>query len=159
MNFRLINIGIADMGVAGAPDILRTILGSCVGICLYDPERMIAGLSHIMLPSRNERNANVKKYADTAIPQLVKDMERDGAQRERIVAKIAGGSMMFKIAENSVMGEIGKNNIKKVREVLVEMGIRILAEDVGGDYGRTIDFYAEDGRLRVKSLGRPEIIL
>ena len=159
MNFRLINIGIAEMGVAGAPDILRTILGSCVGICLYDPERMIAGLAHIMLPSRNERNANVKKYADTAIPQLVQDMERDGAQRGRIVAKIAGGSMMFKIAENSVMGEIGKNNIKKVREVLAEMGIRILAEDVGGDYGRTIDFYAEDGRLRVKSLGKPEIIL
>ena len=159
MNFRLINIGIAEMGVAGAPDILRTILGSCVGICLYDPERMIAGLAHIMLPSRNERNANVKKYADTAIPQLVQDMERDGAQRGRIVAKIAGGSMMFKIAENSVMGEIGKNNIKKVREVLTEMGIRILAEDVGGDYGRTIDFYAEDGRLRVKSLGKPEIIL
>ena len=159
MNFRLINIGIAEMGVAGPPDILRTILGSCVGICLYDPERMIAGLAHIMLPSRNERNANVKKYADTAIPQLVQDMERDGAQRGRIVAKIAGGSMMFKIAENSVMGEIGKNNIKKVREVLAEMGIRILAEDVGGDYGRTIDFYAEDGRLRVKSLGKPEIIL
>ena len=159
MNFRLINIGIAEMGVAGPPDILRTILGSCVGICLYDPERMIAGLAHIMLPSRNERNANVKKYADTAIPKLVQDMERDGAQRGRIVAKIAGGSMMFKIAENSVMGEIGKNNIKKVREVLAEMGIRILAEDVGGDYGRTIDFYAEDGRLRVKSLGKPEIIL
>lgn len=159
MNFRLINIGIADMGVASTPDILRTILGSCVGICLYDPERMIAGLSHIMLPSQNERNANAKKYADSAIPRLVEEMERDGAQRERIVAKIAGGSMMFKIAENSVMGEIGRNNIKKVREVLAGMGIKILAEDVGGDYGRTIDFHAEDGRLRVKSLGKSEIIL
>jgi chemotaxis protein CheD len=66
---------------------------------------------------------------------------------------------MFKMAENSMMGEIGRNNVKKVRDVLGEIGIRIVAEDVGGDYGRTIDFYAEDGRLKIKSLGKPEKVL
>lgn len=60
MNFHFINVGIADMGIAKSPDILRTVLGSCVGICLYDPQKKIAGLSHIMLPSLTDRNSNGK---------------------------------------------------------------------------------------------------
>ncbi len=156
MNFKLVNVGIADMGVAASPDILRTILGSCVGICLHDPGTGIAGLSHIMLPERTESHLNEKKYADTAIPHLVEQMEKAGAQRARLSAKLVGGAMMFKISENSMMSEIGRNNVKKVREVLGAMGINVVAEDVGGDYGRTIDFYAEDGRLKIRSLGRPE---
>lgn len=159
MNFKLVNVGIADIGLAASPDILRTILGSCVGICLYDPGASLAGLSHIMLPSKNDRNSNDRKYADSALPLLVEEMSKKGALKARMVAKIVGGSTMFKMAENSMMGEIGRNNVKKVREVLEDLGIRIVAEDVGGDYGRTIDFYAEDGRLKVKSLGRTEKML
>ncbi len=159
MNFKLVNVGIADIGLASSPDILRTILGSCVGICLYDPGASLAGLSHIMLPSKSDRNANDRKYADSALPLLVEEMAKKGALKTRIVAKIVGGSTMFKMAENSMMGEIGRKNVKKVREVLDAIGIRIVAEDVGGDYGRTIDFYAEDGRLKIKSLGKTEKLL
>jgi chemotaxis protein CheD len=159
MNFKLVNVGIADIGLASSPDILRTILGSCVGICLYDPGASLAGLSHIMLPAKSDRNSNDRKYADSALPLLVEEMAKKGALKSRMVAKIVGGSTMFKMAENSMMGEIGKNNVKKVRDVLGEIGIRIVAEDVGGDYGRTIDFYAEDGRLKIKSLGKPEKVL
>jgi len=147
MNFDLINVGIADSGVASAPSVLRTILGSCVGICLLDPDNSVAGLSHIMLPSRNDKQGNPKKYADSAIPLLVEDMEKAGAERKKIVAKIVGGATMFKLAENSLMSEIGRNNVKKVKEILEAMKIKIIAEDTGGDYGRT------------KSLGRPEKVL
>jgi len=159
MNFKLINVGIADIGLAASPDILRTILGSCVGICLYDPGALLAGLSHIMLPTKNDRNSNDRKYADSALPLMVEEMSKMGARKARMVAKIVGGATMFKMAENSMMGEIGRNNVKKVREVLDGLGIRIIAEDVGGDYGRTIDFYAEDGRLKVKSISRQEKML
>lgn len=159
MNFRMVTIGIADLGVAGSPDILRTILGSCVGICLYDQTARLAGMAHIMLPEMKDRNSNARKYAVTAIPMLIGEMEKSGADSARIVAKIVGGAAMFKISENSIMGEIGKNNVKKVREVLEEQRIEIIAEDVGGDYGRTIDFYSEDGRLKIKSLGRPEKVI
>jgi len=159
MNFKLVNVGIADIGLASSPDILRTILGSCVGICLYDPGASLAGLSHIMLPAKSDRNSNDRKYADSALQLLVEEMAKKGALKSRMVAKIVGGSTMFKMAENSMMGEIGRNNVKKVRDVLGEIGIRIVAEDVGGDYGRTIDFYAEDGRLKIKSLGKPEKVL
>lgn len=157
MNFKMISVGIADLKIASSPDILRTILGSCVGICLYDPGTTLAGLSHIMLPTKkSDTITKDRKYADVAIPAMMEEMIRMGASRERIVAKITGGATMFKLSENSLMGEIGKNNITKVREVLKELGIAILAEDLGGDYGRTIDFYTESGILKIKSLGKPE---
>ena len=156
MNFHFINVGIADMGIAKTPDILRTVLGSCVGICLYDPQKKIAGLSHIMLPSLTDRNSNGKKYADTAIPMLLGEMKTAGADQARMVAKIVGGATMFKITGNSMMSEIGKNNTIKVKELLAAAGIKIIAEDTGGSYGRTIDFYSESGVLKIRSLGKEE---
>lgn len=159
MNFKLISVGIADLNVTESPNILRTVLGSCVGVCFYDKERGIAGLSHIMLPCGVNRTPREQKYADTAIPLLIRMMEKAGASRTRIKAKIAGGATMFKLVNNGMMNEIGKNNINKVKEILADLNIEILAEDTGGDYGRTIDFYAEDGRLKIKSLGRYEKII
>ena len=159
MNFHFINVGIADLNVAESPDILRTVLGSCVGICLFDPEAKVAGLSHIMLPSLTDLSSNEKKYADTAIPMLVDEMKNKGADTKRVIAKIVGGSTMFKISGNSMMSEIGKNNVVKVKEILAEMKINIIAEDTGGNFGRTIDFYSENGLLKIRSLGREEKVL
>jgi chemotaxis protein CheD len=159
MDFKLISVGIADFKVTSSPDILRTILGSCVGICCYDYEKKIAGMSHIMLPNWNDASTNMKKYADSAIPLLIGEMERVGANLERITAKISGGASMFRLIGNGIMSEIGKNNVMKVREVLADLNVKIVAEDIGGDYGRTIDFYSEDGMLKIKSLGRAEKII
>jgi chemotaxis protein CheD len=156
MEFKLINVGIADFNVSSSPDILRTILGSCVGICLFDPVAKIGGMSHIMLPSMNDNTMSIKKYADTAIPTMLGEMEKRGAARSRVTAKIVGGAKMFNVSENSMMGEIGNNNSIKVREVLKSMGIEILSEDTGGNYGRTIDFYLESGIVKIKSMGRDE---
>ena len=159
MSFDLINVGIADLGVAASPNTLRTILGSCVGICLYDPKMKIGGLSHIMLPSSKKPSNNLKKYADTAIPLMIEEMIKIGAVRGQIVAKLAGGATMFKHSENSLMGDIGKNNILSVREILGQLKIPVLSEEVGGDYGRTIDFYLETGELKIKTIGKePKII-
>lgn len=159
MSFDLINVGIADMGVAESPNTLRTILGSCVGICIYDPKAKIGGLSHIMLPSSKKPSNNLKKYADTAIPLMIDEMMKLGADSARMVAKLAGGATMFKHSENSLMGDIGKNNIVSVREILGSLKIPVLTEDVGGDYGRTIDFYLETGELKIKTIGKePKII-
>ncbi len=159
MEFNLINVGIADLKTADRNDILRTILGSCVGICLYDSENRIGGLAHIMLPVRKSESSSEKKYADTAIPLLMKEMEEKGASRAGIFAKIIGGATMFNLSENSMMSEIGKNNIKKVREILQENNISIVAEDIGGDYGRTIDFYVENGEVKIKSLGKDDLTI
>jgi len=159
VNFTLINVGIADLKVASGSDILRTILGSCVGICLYDADAKVGGLSHIMLPVMKSSASSEKKYADTAIPLLLDEMKKIGARKEKLIAKIIGGATMFNLSENSMMAEIGRNNIIKVREILDVMKIRIIAEDTGGDYGRTIDFYMENGEIKVKSLGKEDRIL
>lgn len=159
MAFDLINVGIADMAIAVSPNTLRTILGSCIGTCIYDPKLKIGGMSHIMLPSSKKPSNNLKKYADTAIPLMIDEMIKLGAQKERLVAKLAGGATMFKHSENSLMGEIGKNNIVSVREILAVMKIPVLSEEVGGDFGRTIDFYLETGELKIKTIGKdPKII-
>lgn len=159
MGYDLETVGIADLKVAQAPVVLRTILGSCVGICLYDPVVKVIGLSHIMLPDKTEKSTNDKKYADTAIPQLIEEMLKIGAKRENMIAKIAGGATMFKMAENTMMGAIGKNNATKVREVLDKYKIRIIAEDIGGDNGRTIDFDSQTGEVKVKTAGNLEKII
>ncbi len=153
MDFNLINVGIADVGVSSSPDILRTILGSCVGICLYDSARGNGGIAHIMLPTSKKVQTSIKKYADTAIPYLIEELEKKGSRISDFKAKIVGGATMFNLSENSVMGEIGKNNIAKVKEVLAQYNIEIIAEEVGGNHGRTIDFYLETGEIKIKSIG------
>jgi len=159
MSFELINVGIADMKISTAPNILRTILGSCVGICIYDKNKKIGGMSHIMLPSAKKTAGNLKKYSETAVPLLISEMVEAGAVKSSLVAKIAGGATMFKHLETSIMSEIGINNIKSVREVLAENNISIVAEDVGADYGRTIDFYLDTGEMRIKTIGKEIIVL
>jgi len=159
VEFKLINVGIADFQLASGNEVLRTILGSCVGICLYDPVKRIGGLSHIMLPVKKSEKTSPKKYADTAIAMMLEDLKKKGAKKDNLIAKIIGGATMFNISENSMMGEIGKNNIVKVREILKAEGIDLVAEDVGGDYGRTIDFFVENGEIKIKSLGKDDKVI
>ena len=159
MEFNLINVGIADFAISNSPDILRTILGSCVGVCLYDPELKIGGMCHIMLPTMKDTSKSMKKYADSAIPMMLKEMEERGARRKAVLAKITGGATMFTLSETSMMGEIGNNNIARVREVLKGLAISLAAEDTGGNYGRTIDFYLETGMVKITSMGRQERVI
>ena len=150
-NFNFISVKIADLNTAVSPDILRTVLGSCIGICLYDHEKRIGGLSHIMLPSSDDDNAIKEKYADTAIPLLMEKMEKLGADKKSITAKIVGGATMFKISVESLIGNIGNRNAEMVRKVLKDHKIKLTAEEVGGDYARTIDFFLESGLVKIKS--------
>ncbi len=95
---REIKVGMADLNVCVSPDSITTLgLGSCVGIALRDPITKIGGLAHIMLPDSTtiRNNSNIPKFADTGIEELVKQVVRKGADRNRLVAKIAGGAQMF----------------------------------------------------------------
>lgn len=147
----LIVVGISDMKIAKEPDVLITYaLGSCVGTCLYDPALRLAGLSHILLPEAAicKTDNNVMKYADTAIVELVRLMERAGALRMRLTAKIAGGAKMFATTGTGM----GERNIVAVRAELQKLGIRIIGDDTGSNYGRTVEFHPEDGSVLVKSV-------
>lgn len=153
----IITVGVAQVRYSSAPTVLRTILGSCVGICIYDRVKKIGGMAHILLPVNQKGNPNLDKYADTAIPMLVKTLLKEGAKKENLTAKIAGGASMFKFGSNLALGQIGDRNIEQTKLELQKLGIAILVEDVGGNLGRVIDFYLEDGRMKVKAGGQEKI--
>jgi len=156
MDIEIVKVGMADLKSAHHPCYITTLgLGSCVGVALYDTVTKIVGLAHVMLPCSEQakNNNNVAKFADTAIVKLVDDMVKLGAKRERIVAKLAGGSQMFAFSQGSDLMRIGFRNVVASKEKLQEMKIRIISEDTGGNYGRTIELYSDDGRLMIKTIG------
>lgn len=147
----LIVVGISDFKLGTADDVLVTYaLGSCIGTCIYDSTLKLAGLSHILLPEadicRNDKN--YMKFADTAIKAMVAQMEKAGAVRYRLTAKIAGGAKMFPTTGVS----IGERNIVSVKNELKKLNIKIAAEDTGSNYGRTLEFHADSGSIFVKSV-------
>lgn len=155
----MIVLGIGEIGACKEPEHLCTYaLGSCVGVCLYDKISKVAGMAHVMLPKSTPGNVS-NKYADVAIYALIKEMEKKGASRFNLTAKIAGGAQMFELVGNSSIGNIGERNTQAVVEILKDLNIRIIARDTGANYGRTIYFYPCDGRLEVKSCkGTPNTI-
>lgn len=152
----LIKVGMADMNCTKSPGVLTTLgLGSCVGVCLYDISNKVSGMVHIMLPSSMQikNNNNVAKFADTGIVKLLGDMQKLGANKHRIVSKIAGGAQMFNFNDGSDIMRIGSRNVIATKEVLQSLNIPIIAEDTGGSYGRTIELYSDTGILLIKTIG------
>lgn len=149
-------IGMADLDVTKQSGVLTTLgLGSCVGITLYDPITKIAGMAHIMLPSSKaiRNNSNAAKFADTGTLLLLEEVLKLGASRGRLVSKLAGGSQMFSFANKNDIMKIGERNVIAVKEALQELRIPIVAEDTGGNFGRTIELYADSGILIVRTIG------
>lgn len=153
-------VGIADMKMAQGEGMLVTYaLGSCIGICLYDPVLRLAALVHIMLPLNMEAGRkSPMKYADSGIRETLKQMESRGAKRGRITAKIAGGARMFDVSGGGSLGNIGQRNIESVHLNLKKEGVKLLREDVGGTVARTMLFDAASGEACIRSYGKPELI-
>lgn len=155
----VIKVGMADLKVCASPNGLTTLgLGSCVGIAIRDPITKIGGLAHIMLPDSTQikDNSNIPKFADTGITELVRQMVQAGASKSRMVAKIAGGAQMFAFQSNNALVRVGERNVEATRKKLTELGIAILAEDVGQNYGRTVIFYPENGDFVIRAVGKAE---
>ena len=153
----MIVVGMADLNITKAPGALTTLgLGSCVGIALFEPSTKIAGLAHIMLPDSKaiHNNSNVAKFADTAIVKLIADMERIGAKRRNITAKLAGGAQMFAFNATNDSLRIGDRNVEATKKILQAQRIPILGEETGSNFGRTVELYAEDGRFVIKAIGQ-----
>ena len=153
----MIKVGMADLKVCHAPDAVTTLgLGSCVGVALYDKVTKIAGLVHVMLPDSTQvrQNQNRAKFADTGIDELIKVMVSAGASKSRFTAKIAGGAQMFAFSGNSDMLRVGERNVEAVKRKLNALGIPILAEDTGLNFGRTVEFYPDSGDFVIKAVGK-----
>jgi chemotaxis protein CheD len=153
----IVKVGMADLNIAKSPDRIRTTgLGSCVGVVLFDSQNKIGGMAHVMLPdsSLSKGIVNVAKYADTAIPKLIEDMEKAGANRRKLVAKLAGGAQMFSFSVASDAMRIGPRNVEACKIALQEARIPIIAEDTGGNCGRTIELDSSTGILNIRTVNQ-----
>lgn len=168
---RVVRVRISEFRVAAAPAVLKVFgLGSCVAVALYDPGIRLGGLAHILLPGPAPGDAdhqsgwNENKYADRALPALLRAMVIQGADPGRLRAKIAGGANMFPATEDmgglaGVKHGIGDRNIEAVRCELERLGIVTAAEDVGGNRGRTVTFETATGRFLVSNAGGGALVI
>lgn len=154
----IIKVGIADMNVVQSPNLIRTSgLGSCVGVVIYDAYKEIAGLVHVMLPDSSLAKAdsiNIAKYADTGIEELINRLTKIGARLINLKAKIAGGAQMFQFSTQNEMMRIGPRNVDAVKKELQRFRIPIMAEDVGGSSGRTIEFNPSTRMLNIRTVNQ-----
>ncbi|MBN1289162.1 MAG: chemotaxis protein CheD [Actinobacteria bacterium] len=157
-------VGVAEVKVSENPTTLVSYgLGSCVAVAIYDPNIKIGGLAHVMLPESAGRagGASPGKFADTGISYLVGELIKRGAHVKRMRCKIAGGSQMFKLPgtthaasslENMPRTQIGERNIEAVKQTLRDHSIKIVAEETGGDHGRTVRFNPSTGEMEVSTI-------
>lgn len=152
-----IAVGIADLRTAGPGEVLAAVgLGSCVAVAIRDRSRLRGALAHIMLPQQSDghRRAgeNMRKYAEVAVPEAVRALELIGCRRADMEAKIAGGASIFDIGRAAEGGDVGRRNVEAVTRALAEQGVPLLASDVGGREGRTVEFSVDSGELAIKTV-------
>lgn len=151
-------IQMGKIGVAKPGKTLRTTLGSCVGVILFDLEKKVYGLAHVMLPEAPEPEpAEFGKYMDTAIPALIKEMGYFNS--DRLKAKIAGGADMFSGIKKTSTVAIGERNIEAALKVLANLKIPIIAKEVGGTKGRQMIVDPELGKIQVTQIGSEAVDL
>ncbi len=152
-----ITVDISDMKIASKPEdvIVTYSLGSCVGLTLYDPVAGIGGMIHCMLPLSkiDPEKARIKPYmfVDTGVASMLGELYALGAQRQNLIAKVAGAGSPLGREETF---RIGQRNYTILRKFLWKNNILIEKEDVGGSKARTLYLYMADGKTTVKSEGK-----
>jgi chemotaxis protein CheD len=137
--------------------VLTTIgLGSCIGLVLLDRSHTIGGLAHIVLPATDGRDASTEpgKFADSAVPELVRQMRMKGARPGSLQAVLVGGASMFGFKSGSL--DIGERNESATREMLAKQGIAVVAADTRGSAGRTVRVRLADLVVTAKTAGQAE---
>jgi chemotaxis protein CheD len=148
-------VRVADLRAGVGDDVLVTVgLGSCVAILLYDAEARVGGLAHVLLPSPAlaARDANPAKFPQYAVPNLLQLMTAQGARKDRVTGRLAGGASMFAALAPPGTVQMGERNLVAARQALSSHGVPLVGEAVGGDYGRTVRFRVRDGRVEVSTV-------
>ncbi|MCR5431455.1 MAG: chemotaxis protein CheD [Lachnospiraceae bacterium] len=154
----MIKVGMADMNTCAGADAITTLgLGSCIGVVIYDPVKKVCGMVHVMLPDSSiiRNNDNPAKFADTGIKCLIDSVCKMGTTKSALLAKMAGGAQMFAFNTDNDMLKVGLRNAEACRTVLAKNNIKLVSEDCGDRFGRTIEFYPATCELYVKAIGKP----
>ncbi|NCO35343.1 MAG: chemotaxis protein CheD [Armatimonadetes bacterium] len=153
-----IEVGMAQFAAATAPTrVISYSLGSCVALVLYDRRVCVGGLAHVMLPGSSSQQCSLPaKFASHALDALVAEMEKLGARRFRLTARLIGGASLFNNRNGSSAPSMGERNATALRERLTQARIRLVAEDTGGDFARTVTLTTEDGAVKIRTAARGE---
>lgn len=149
-------VGMGQLRITQPPETMISVLGSCVGVCLYHPRFRVAAMAHVVLPDSTGHTGSPGKFADTAIPALLKELEKVTGVRVGYVAKLAGGASMFGAGGPL---QIGVSNIAAVKAALAAVNIKIVAENLEGEHGRRVEFDPADGSLSIEIQGSPSFVL
>jgi chemotaxis protein CheD len=144
-----VRMGEIEVSALAGDELVARGLGSCIGLALVDRRAGVAGLAHIVLPASSGSDRQAGKFADLAVPELISQMCRAGAARDRLEAVLAGGARMFELGEM----DIGARNEAAVREGLTAAGLAIRAAETGGSRGRTMRVAAGACTITVKEAG------
>lgn len=159
-----ITVGMAQVRVEQGPALYDCVgLGSCIAIAMNDPEAEVSGMGHIMLPQHfgNGDLERAGKFADSGIDHMVKQLVERGALLERLRCAYSGGAQVFRVTAGQPHAHLamGERNAEAVAKKLGELGILVVATDVGGAKARSVSFCSSTGEFRVRSLVGGEKIL
>ena len=143
-------IHIGGVKASREPAVVRTVLGSCIAVCLRDPEIKTGGMNHFMLPSGSSGEAVSARYGVHAMELLINDCMRAGAERDRLEAKVFGGGHVLRLRETD--GNVPQSNIRFALHFLQTEGIPIVSRDLGGYAAREVYFFTDSGRTLLKRL-------
>jgi chemotaxis protein CheD len=146
-------VGMGQLAAGQAPQRMKAVLGSCVGLAIYHPRLKTGAMAHVVLPDSVGRDGAPGKFADTAVPKMLDLLQTLGTPAHGLLAKLAGGANMF--AGSGPM-QIGDANVEAVARALQRAGIRPAGQDVGGTKGRRVTFDCASGAMTVQCAGRPE---
>ncbi|MFO0946084.1 MAG: chemotaxis protein CheD [Planctomycetota bacterium] len=146
----MVSVLMGEAVIAAAPVRMRTILGSCVGIALWDRSSTIGGIAHVVLPDSRGQSQLPGKFADTAVPFLLGLIVKAGGRKSSVTARIAGGANMFKIVSSTNVGEMNQEAVKRI---LREHGIPVHFEDLGGEKGRRMTLDTNTGEVVIETPG------
>ena len=150
------SLRMGEMSIAIDGEDLRTLLGSCIGLALYDRRQKIGGLAHIVLPHARGATDRPGKFVDTAIPTLIESMQEVAEDRLRLTAKFAGGASMF---STTVATKIGQQNVESCERLLDELRIPVVAKHCGGEQGRRMCLKTTNGQVTIEIVGQEPIEL
>ena len=139
------------------PYVVKTVLGSCVAVCLWDKRLHFGGINHYMLPTWNGNDLASPKYGNIAIDKLIEKMRVMGSRIEDLEAKLFGGGELLDVGGGKSATQIGERNIQIAKSMLDSYKIPVVAQSLGGKRGRKILYLTDTGEVRHKFLEKREI--
>ncbi len=156
LNMEMVKILPGEFYVTTSDEIIATVLGSCISVCIRDIKLGIGGMNHFMLPENNKKNDDswkyneidkAARYGSDAMEHLVNEILKNGGSKKRFEIKITGGGRIM-----AKMNDIGAKNISFIKNYLQTEGYAITTEDLGEIYPRKVRYFPKTGRLQVKKL-------